>query len=448
MSEGKRKEGVIIIESGKCIWSKCIFCPFAVKEIKNKPLSALKKRFDEKLEKTGDVKTLKLFSSGNFLDDRQIPAEFREYVIKRCIQKGIKELVIECLPSLITEKKLEELKKIANGKIKITFAIGLEIADDKILEKIKKPFRLRDYERATNILKKHGFDVRTYLMANLPFVKDIKRALKTSLDYALKYSDSVAIINTYARPGTELFRMWMDGKWKPLDREEFNKLVKGFVDGERVQAYYDDYVCPPKIPREEREFLKGVGYDYLVHKHFEVWHDYIARIYEVPRIKKYALFLPCSYKKPYSLSKTHRAVISRLMTLRAYPYIHQIMISNAGVIPREFEDEYPFNSYDWEEWKETEEIKNEYYEVTKKRLINYLRHKKKNYEKIFSYLKPDSLSHQALMDAARELNLGVIDCVDRARYTLLKKQGSKDILTDRELLDRMIEIIKRETDEE
>ena len=441
-------EAEIILESGKCLWSKCIFCPFAVKDIRKKSLNELKREFDEKLEKVSKAKRLKIFSSGSFLDDSQMPAELRKHIIKRCLDHGIEELVVESLPQFVTEKRLKELKSMAGDKLKITFAIGLEIADDEIMRKIGKPFRLKDYEKATALLRQHGFGVRTYLMVNLPFVKDIRKSLHDSIAYAKEHSDSVALINTFPRPKTELFRLWMDGKWRPLSKEEFDELVSKYVDGKKVQAYYHDYVCPPRIPKKEREFIKGVGREYLVHKHFEIWQDYISRIYEVPKIKKYALFLPCSYRKPYSRSKTHRAILSRLMSLKSYPYIHQLMISNAGVVPREFENEYPFNSYDWEEWRETDEIKKEYYEVTKRRIENYLVHKGKNYKKIFSYLKPDSLSYRALMDAAEKLKIKIVDCVDAQRYEELKLQNVRNPLIDRTLLDEMTSTIKREVDEE
>jgi len=60
--------------------------------------------------------------------------------------------------------------------------------------------------------------------------------------------------------------------------------------------------------------------------------------------------LPCSYTKPYSRSTTHRGIIETLKKTDKYGRnTNQVMLSNTGVIPREFENMYPFNAYDWDE---------------------------------------------------------------------------------------------------
>ncbi|AKG92042.1 tRNA-archaeosine synthase [Geoglobus ahangari] len=68
-----------------------------------------------------------------------------------------------------------------------------------------------------------------------------------------------------------------------------------------------------------------------------------------------ALLIPCSARKPYSLSKTHRELRSRLG--RAIRGVNEIIISSPFVAPRELELTYPILSYDtpttgmWSEWE-------------------------------------------------------------------------------------------------
>ncbi len=427
-------ECVVIVSSGKCAWGKCIFCPFGKRENPKMNSEELKKIIVKKIEnnKHNEIKILKFFNSGSFFDENQIPKEFREIIFKICRKYGIKKLIVESTPAFLTKKNLEEFSKFSKEcNINATVAIGLEIWNDEVLEKIKKPFRIRDYVEKCKLCRKYGISVRTYLMVNLPFIDNIKENLEKSIKEVSKYSESIALINAYARPGTEFFDIWLKGLWKPLSKKEFEEIVeemKNKFKGIKIDSYFYDYITLPIPEKKKRKFLRGVGINYLLHPYFNVWHDYIIKVYEKPKIKKYLLFLPCSYKKPYSKSSTHKAIINALLKLRKYPKIHQVMISNAGIIPREFENCYPFNAYDWEEWKETEDVKKDYYKVTYQRVLNYLNTHK--YSKYFVFLKPDSLSYKAVMDAAKKLEIDFVDCIDKEKYQKVKDLKNRVLLND------------------
>lgn len=456
-------EKTIIVESGKCAWGKCIFCSFGKRGAGAADAELLKEKIDRALRNARGIHTLKFFNSGSFLDRRQIPEEAQDYLLGKCSESGIKELVVECRTEFVTEKNLEALKQIIPaswkaferlttfkkaGSLKIIFALGLEAADNALLKKICKGMTLQDYERAAALLKKSGFGVRTYLMANLPFVADAKKSLDASVKYALKHSDSVAIINTFAYGYSPLFEMWLRDEWHPLDKKEFDALVKKYRTNKKINIYFGDYVSYPRFPESMQKKLDGVGREYLLHPYFNVWQEYLARFYEIPEGKKYALFLPCSFRKPYSQSKTHREILRRLTGLRQYPLIHQVMISSPGIIPREFEAKYPFAHYDWNERLETQEIKKQYIEVTQKRIEEYL--KSHGYKKIFAYLKPSSESFIALCGACRALGLRLISCADERLFEALGKphdailnEGTNP-LVNRKMLDKMIEALRRE----
>lgn len=424
------RELVIIEDAGRCSWAKCIFCSFSKKDAFFEPnTERLKENLEKKLR--GSPEVLKYFNSGSFLDGRQITKEFRDYLVKRCAEVGVKELVVECRPEYLTDVSLEALKKtneFCGGRLKISFALGLEIADDDVLKKVGKGFEVKDYARAAELLKQNGFGVRTYLMANLPFVKNIKKSLDESVQFALKYGDSVAILNTFPRAPAPLFELWASGKWSPLDRKEFDAIVSKYRKNKKIDIYFDDYVDYPHFSKKEAHV--GANIENIAHPHYAVWQDYLSRFYAPPETKKYALFLPCSFRKPYSSSKTHTEIMRHLVSVPGYAGLHQIMISNPGVIPREFEGKYPFAHYDWPEWEETPEIKKKYVEITSGRIKRYLLHHK--YKKIFAYFKPEAESLEALRRATRELGVKLIYCVDKKIYAQAKLGGSA--LTDRKML--------------
>jgi len=468
-------EKVIILESGKCSWGKCIFCNFGKKEVPMIDFGAFKERIERSLADS-KIDTLKFFNSGSFLDEAQISKEMRQFLFAKCKEAGISELIVECRAEHVAEMKLNELtrelKELEKNAPKLTFAIGLEVADDDALKKICKGMTLAQYERAVKEIRKAGFGVRTYLMANLPFIGDVARSLDKSIAYSLKHSDSIAIINAFAYGYSPLFEIWLRGEsshsaslhsklpnsssceWHPLDKKEFDALVKKYRNNKKINIYFDDYITYPKFPENMQKRLVGVGNDYVTHPYFNVWQEYIARFYEIPEGKKFAFFLPCSFRKPYSHSKTHREILHRLTELRQYPLIHQVMISNPGVIPREFEGKYPFAHYDWQEWLETPQIKKEYIEATQNRIENYLSAHK--YAAVFSYMKPTSESFIALKGACAKMKVKLVSCVDEAVYSELAKKETglitgaqeedkdahENLLVNRKMLDKMIEILR------
>lgn len=433
------KESVIVEECGRCSWNKCIFCSFSKKERVCEPdFVRLKSNLERKI--VPGAERLKYFNSGSFLDEAQISEEFRKCLLEVCAKKGVKELFVECRPEYITEKSLAQLKKendsLGAAKPKIYFCLGLEVADDVVLKKMCKGFCVQDSVQAAQRLKKAGFYVRTYLLANPPYVSDIKKSLSDSVAFALQYSDLVAVINTFARAPAPLFDMWLSGVWSPLDKKGFEKITRAFRDNKKIELYYDDYLDYPRFTKHER--LVGATKENLIHPHYAVWQDYISRFYEIPKTKKYALFLPCSFKKPYSMSRTHKEILRRLVSLPQYNELHQLMISNPGVIPREFEAKYPFANYDWPEWQENKKIKKEYTDVTKERIQKYLSHHK--YTRVFAYFKPDSESFIALSRACRELGVNLIPCFDKKMYdSLADKDG---VLYNRKMLDVLIKTLR------
>ncbi|AIY91048.1 DUF5591 domain-containing protein [Geoglobus acetivorans] len=83
---------------------------------------------------------------------------------------------------------------------------------------------------------------------------------------------------------------------------------------------------------------------------------YFERLYETYDPKSHiALLLPCSARKPYMLSKSHRRIRSALGS--ALKGVNEVIISSPFISPREFELLYPIAFYDtpttgvWSDWE-------------------------------------------------------------------------------------------------
>lgn len=77
--------------------------------------------------------------------------------------------------------------------------------------------------------------------------------------------------------------------------------------------------------------------------------------YRKPAHKRVLVLLPCSAKKPYHISKSHKAFASAIHTASHDTLVHEVIVTSPlGVVPRELDATYPANSYDIPvtgEWK-------------------------------------------------------------------------------------------------
>ena len=431
----KKKEMFIVVESGRCSWARCSFCSFSKKPaelIPQKTTDEIKKEIDFKLRKVqkNSLDFLKFFNSGSFLDGNQIPQEAQKYLIDTCVSLGIKNLLVESTNEWVKEEYLQKLKEWASDKIQIWFGFGFETFDDAVRKKIAKIGTAADYIRAAELVKMHGFKVRFYVMVGLPFVSNYQADLENTIKNTYGLVDAYAIINTFPYGYSVMFDWYMQGKWAPLTVDEFSKIVlpvkKKLDKSGKMELYADDYVTYPKFPEYRqklaiRSMLKGAKTENLDNGFYNVWQDYFQRFYAVPEGKDYALFLPCAFQKPYAKSKTHKAILGRLQGLKEYHKIHQVMISNPGVIPREFETKWPLADYDWPEWEETKELKQEYTTITGMRIEKYLKNHK--YKKVFCFFKEGSESLAALRQACAKLKINLVEGMAPGESDLLSRKN-------------------------
>ena len=218
--------GTIVLQCPPCGWGKCVFCGFS-KDclIKAQPSTEeFLKQLNSYFRKYGSSEHLEIYNSGSFLDDRQISGESRAAIFKELHQRGVDSVTIESRPEYVKPETLAPL--IAEFKGDVTIAIGLEVADDDILSKLKKGFSLDDVERAHSVLKKMGLSSRAYLLVGAPFTEDPKDAALDSVKYAKRIGfDEISLLAAYPMEGSEGYRLWKSGEWVPIRLDEFDRIV-------------------------------------------------------------------------------------------------------------------------------------------------------------------------------------------------------------------------------
>jgi len=156
-----------------------------------------------------------------------------------------------------------------------------------------------------------------------------------------------------------------------------------------------------------RLYLRGVGWRYTAGWPFDEAHERVIRDYKPGRRYRLGLFIPCSYGKPYSQSYIHYFIRKAIAPWLRAGLVHEIILTNAGVVPRELEEYWPYVAYDWNPRFETPEVRECYRRVLAERILGYLKAHGGYYEGIAAYLRWNSDSWAALREAASALGLTV-----------------------------------------
>ncbi len=120
---------------------------------------------------------------------------------------------------------------------------------------------------------------------------------------------------------------WMVSVLRTLDTHYYSFQERYFpVTGGQMIAASNDSLLRPEIVR---------------------FQERVKERYIKPPHKKALLLLPCSAKKPYSFSRTHKALRKAIAECGNRHVVHEVIITSPlGIVPREVELFYPAQQYD------------------------------------------------------------------------------------------------------
>ena len=210
----------VILRTKGCHWwwsSGCTFCGYfndTRDDVTNGDLHAQWTAAKEKFDNFKDQAMVKVYTSGSLLEDREIPVEFQETVLRDCAQLG-KELIVESRCEQLTEEKLAWATSINPS---FTIAIGLEAYDDEVLRfHVNKGFSTASWDRAVTNLEKHKLRIKTYLMFKPPFMNEAD-----ALDHCVRWieavaerSDEISVNPMNIQRGTVIDRLHRHNEYRP-----------------------------------------------------------------------------------------------------------------------------------------------------------------------------------------------------------------------------------------
>ena len=178
-----RNAFVIILRTKGCSWAQhsgCSMCGYFNDSAWDTVTSDdIIKQYQHAMEAYHDEAVVKIFTSGSFLDETEVPRASQDYIIKDLSDKTEK-IMFESRPLYVTDKRLNTISHDVSD-IDIEIGIGLETADDTIRTySINKGFRFEDYQKAATTIQNHHMLLKTYILIKPIFLTE-KEAINDAI---------------------------------------------------------------------------------------------------------------------------------------------------------------------------------------------------------------------------------------------------------------------------
>jgi len=206
---------VIILRTSGCAWAAkggCLMCGYSSESLPGVCQQDIEAQVEKALAKYSGEAVVKLYNSGSFLDEREVPDPGR--IWQKLLDAGARRLLVESRPEFI-EPTLPSIEPF-RGKLEV--AMGLETASDRVRERcVRKGFSLADFVAASKLLRGAGSTVRTYLLLKPPFLgeADAMADALNSIKLASSHSDVISLNPVNVQRRTVVERMWRRAEYRP-----------------------------------------------------------------------------------------------------------------------------------------------------------------------------------------------------------------------------------------
>ncbi|MEA3247604.1 MAG: hypothetical protein U9Q74_15735 [Gemmatimonadota bacterium] len=160
-----RDAATILLTNRECPW-KCVMCDLWMNTLEvSVPPGAIRAQLDAALDGLPRTTVIKLYNAGSFFDAKAIPPGDFVSIAERL--SVFDRVIVECHPALVGPP-VREFASLLTGTLEV--AMGLEVADDRILDLLNKRMTLAMYAAAAAQLGEMGVDHRAFVLVQPPFV--------------------------------------------------------------------------------------------------------------------------------------------------------------------------------------------------------------------------------------------------------------------------------------
>ena len=211
---------------GKKGFGGCIYCSNELSgEFAGKPEQSLAEQFEsvKKLyeQKWPNAKYVAYLQAGS--NTYACPQRLREIYNEALEIQGISGLAIATRADCLGEEVLEILSEL-NKTTYLRVELGLQTVNDKTAEIINRGYSYKEFLQGYNSLQDLGIDTCLHIINGLPN-ESYEDMMQTAKEVAKLKPQEVKIHLLYVVKGTKLEKMYLSGKYTPLEKEEYIKIV-------------------------------------------------------------------------------------------------------------------------------------------------------------------------------------------------------------------------------
>ncbi|RJX42178.1 TIGR01210 family radical SAM protein [Halonotius aquaticus] len=168
----------IILNTGGCRWARaggCTMCGYVAESVEGGSVAhdALMDQIQACLDHEANnadepADLIKIYTSGSFLDEREVGAETRQAIAETFSDR--ERIVVESLPDFVDHEKITDF---TDHGLAVDIAVGLETATDRVRHDcVNKYFDFADFEAACETAQDAGAGIKAYLLMKPPFLSE------------------------------------------------------------------------------------------------------------------------------------------------------------------------------------------------------------------------------------------------------------------------------------
>ena len=277
----------ICFYSTGCRFSKvggCIMCDYGQTRKENLSPSDIKSIMHEIFTDSKELpKVLLLNSLGSVLDEMEMPRENIIVLLDEISKLDVNVIIFETHYTSINKDILKLIKdKLPNKSLEIE--LGFESSNpDYRSNYLNKIIDNNKFIETINLIKSFNFTVECNVIFGMPFLsteEQIKDTL-SSINWCIENNiDEIDLFPINIKPYTLLYKLYEEGKYKPVHHKDFIKVLKqipeNYIDkihlcwyGNRELEYKDKTTILPICDDLEFKDLMKFYNDFNMHKNKE-----------------------------------------------------------------------------------------------------------------------------------------------------------------------------------
>jgi len=210
---------VLILKTRGCYWADekgCSMCGYSKDTLGR---SATPEELDEQLRhalaRYHDEPYVKLYTSGSFLDDREVDRASRARIVGAFSGRA-RRLLFETLPEFATAENLAPLRDGFAGELEV--ALGLESTDPTVLGRyVHKNAPPSEYLAAGDRVRSLGARAKAYLLLKPPYLTESESIddVVRSVEEAAPHFDALSVNPVHIQNGTVVEWLYHRGRYRP-----------------------------------------------------------------------------------------------------------------------------------------------------------------------------------------------------------------------------------------